>query len=375
MGYRKNLTNPYLYRQFSNSPQEMFNYTMTNLMDSFYDTALSEATDGAFKAVCLSGIKTEDNNGDGKVDELDAEKVLGYLNVIVRPLTPFGGILPDPAGMTDPNEINQIISLHASVFTARSDFEAKNMDAPKFGEILNCYFEQGSIANSDFRGLRFSKVVGDKDFNNDYKKLADVQGVVNIVDKDWNGASLLGNAPESIPPSSEPEIEQLASRFDSEATANKAHNTSRINTAHPEFQKYIKAFIVKCSDKSISIKLNSTHRNNAAQQKLIDEHKAGKRKIKPAQYSYHLSGLAFDFNPTLANGTTIVSTMNKQVWLQSGVPAIGESVGLRWGGYFSTNYDPIHFDFGNKVSSTRNKKMIDEAKQKNVEVTAIPTGV
>ena len=244
MGYRKNLTNPYLYRQFSNSPQEMFNYTMTNLMDSFYDTALSEATDGAFKAVCLSGIRTEDNNGDGIVDENDAEKVLGYLNVIVRPLTPFGGILPDPAGMTDANEINQIISLHASVFTARSDFEAKNMDAPMFGEILNCYFEQGSIANSDFRGLRFSKVVGDKDFNNDYKNLAYVEGVVNIVDKDWSGASLLGidTASTGAPPTASQIAFETKLKAALESKGLKFHVTDRSRTVDDQMQRIMNKY-------------------------------------------------------------------------------------------------------------------------------------
>ena len=85
--------------------------------------------------------------------------------------------------------------------------------------------------------------------------------------------------------------------------------------------------------------------------------------------------MAFDFNPTLANGTTIMSSASKETWIQSGVVQIGESVGLRWGGNFSENYDPIHFDFGNKVSKTRNKKMIKEANSKKVEATTIPTGV
>ena len=82
MGYRRNLTNPYLYRQFSNNAKEMFNYTMTNLMDSFYDSVMDSSTDGSFKAVCLSGIKTEDNTGGS--DELDDGGVaLGFLNVVV----------------------------------------------------------------------------------------------------------------------------------------------------------------------------------------------------------------------------------------------------------------------------------------------------
>ena len=192
MGYRKNLTNPYLYKQLSNSATEMFNYTMTNIMDSFYNSSMSEATDGTFKAVCLSGRRTEDNEGK-KTDDNDAEEILGFLNIVVRPLTPFGGILPDPAGMTDNEQIDQAISLHANVFTARSDFEAKRTDVPKFGEVLNCYFENGSITNSVFQGLRFSKATGEE-FDDNYKKLATIAGGSSGPGNDWSSAALLGEA-------------------------------------------------------------------------------------------------------------------------------------------------------------------------------------
>lgn len=190
MGYRKNLTNPYLYRQFSNNPVEMFNHTMTNLMDNFYDNALTDATDGSFKAVCLSGIRTEDNTTSG-TDIHDARKAGKYVELIVRPLTAFGGILPDPALITDPTELDSIIDLHASTFIARSDFEFKDTDVPKFGQIINCYYEEGSIINSDFRGLRFSKPTGEE-ISPDYKKLATLEKQEALKDQDWNNSSLLG---------------------------------------------------------------------------------------------------------------------------------------------------------------------------------------
>jgi len=230
------------------------------------------------------------------------------------------------------------------------------------------------MKNSDFSGLRFSKPTG-VEFDERYGKVAMLVGVSNMQDLFKNTASSLMGAfsTEDLPDAPEPEINELAERFDNEDSPNKSHNSSKISMAHPEFQKYIKAFIIKCKDKGISIYLNSTHRNRAAQQKLIDEHKRGERRIKPAKYSYHISGLAFDFNPTTPDGKTINSRMSKQIWINSGVPAIGESVGLRWGGYFSTNYDPIHFDFGKKVSKNRNVAMIKEADSKAVEVTSIPT--
>lgn len=194
MGYKKNLVNRSLYRQFSNNAVELFNYTMTNLMDSYYDSSLTEATDGSFKAVCLSGIRTEDNTGGG-TDLNDARIVDGLLNIVVRPLTAFGSTLPDPLAMDDLESLNAVISLHRSTFTAKSDFKAKDTDVPKFGQILNCYFEDGSISNSDFRGLRFSQPTGEET-DADYKKLATVEVKTTAKNAfEEGGASLLGEEP------------------------------------------------------------------------------------------------------------------------------------------------------------------------------------
>ena len=194
MGYKKNLVNPSLYRQFANNAVELFNYTMTNLMDSYYDNSLTEATDGSFKAVCLSGIRTEDNSGGG-TDLNDARVIDGFLNIVVRPLTAFGSTLPDPLAIDDLESLNAVISLHRSTFTAKSDFEAKDTDVPKFGQILNCYFEDGSISNSDFRGLRFSQPTGE-DIDADYKKLATVEVKTTAKNAfEEGGASLLGEEP------------------------------------------------------------------------------------------------------------------------------------------------------------------------------------
>ena len=177
-------------------PGERFNLTMTSVMDVVYDSILDSSTDGTFKAVCLSGIKTEDNNGDGKIDEADGEKILGFLTVVVRPLAPFGDIIPDPANKTDAESINGAIALHSAVFKARSDFLAQQSDVPSFGQILNCYFEDGSIKNSEFKSLRFQKFTS-KDFDDRYQNLATTEGVVSIIDANWSNSSLLGPPPSA----------------------------------------------------------------------------------------------------------------------------------------------------------------------------------
>ena len=190
--YKKNLTNRHLYRQFSNSPSEMFDYTMSNIMDGFYDGAMNSAVDGTFKAICLSGIKTDDNKGSG-TDANDGVLSGNYINLIVRPLTDFGNIIPDPRKSKDPNEINALISLHASTFLARSDDTFDVVKGISFGQKIDCYFEKGSVSNSDFRTLRFSQPKG-VDMDKSYEALASVSGVSSMVNADWQNASQLGNA-------------------------------------------------------------------------------------------------------------------------------------------------------------------------------------
>lgn len=217
---------------------------MANLMDSFYDNAMSEAIEGSFKAVCLSGIRTGDNSKGG-TDANDASENLGYLEVVVRPLTSFGEILPDPATMSDPVLINQVISLHASTFLARSDFELKDTDPPFFGQVLNCYFENGSVVNSDFRGLRFSESKSLEELP-EYKALATIEGVSILSNQDWSQASLLGagslntSSESKTSPSQAAFIEKLGSALKSKGLPFKV--TDRSRTVDDQMQRILNKY-------------------------------------------------------------------------------------------------------------------------------------
>ena len=192
--YKKSFTNPHLYRQFSNNSSGMFDYTMTNIMDGFYDGAMNSAIDGKFKAVCLSGINSESNTGEGTGGN-DAVISGPFIKLIVRPLADFGNIIPDPRKSKDPNEINALISLHAATFTARSDEGFDTTRGIDFGQVIDCYFEKGSISNSDFRTLRFSPPEG-KVIETSFQDLSLISGVRSIADSDWSGAGMLGPAPD-----------------------------------------------------------------------------------------------------------------------------------------------------------------------------------
>lgn len=194
MPYNKSLKNPYSHSQASNSSSDMYNHTMTNILDAYYDWALNSGTDGIFPAVCLSGINTEDGTGAG-TEANDAIDSGEFMKIIVRPLTIFGDILPDPRGMTDANIINQVISMHGATFMARSDFNSKDTDPIKFGQVIDCYFEKGSIVKSDFRTLRFKQPNGSY-INNSFWELSTITGIQTIASADWSSASLLSDNSE-----------------------------------------------------------------------------------------------------------------------------------------------------------------------------------
>lgn len=184
----KGAINPYTYRTFSNNPEQMFNYTMTNLMDNMYNSQMDSSTDGTFKAICLSGIDSEDNNNQ----ELNNVYTGGanYSNIIIRPLASFGDILPDPTKLTDANEIRNVIDLYASTFLARADFVEDNFGV-QYGQILNCYFESGKISNSDFSGLRYSKPIK-TELDPNYVKVSTVVSMDSKMQNlNWTNAQLI----------------------------------------------------------------------------------------------------------------------------------------------------------------------------------------
>jgi hypothetical protein len=177
----------------SNSSADSFDLTMTNIMDNFFGSAMKSTTDGQFKAVCLSGIVDGDNTGAGN-QNTSAVLSGGFLSVTVRPLTPFGNMLPDPRLYTDANEINDIVSIHKSMFNARADYKYDVTNPISFGQIVTCYYEEGSISNSDFVTLRFAEPPGVM-IEQSFVGLGTVDGVMTATSADWSGASLLGTNP------------------------------------------------------------------------------------------------------------------------------------------------------------------------------------
>ncbi len=158
-------TNQNRARQYFNSAKDMFHWTMTNL-----DEATKNARNGVepdeFKAVCLSGIQDQDVN---------STEERGHMKIIVRPITqnklsPHS--IPTPLDFTNADEINKIISMHGSIYTAKSNFDYKDHSAIKFGQIIICKFHRGDPPGD----LRFEEPNGIT-LVKEYLDLAAIEGV------------------------------------------------------------------------------------------------------------------------------------------------------------------------------------------------------
>jgi hypothetical protein len=175
---------------------------------------------------------------------------------------------------------------------------------------------------------------------------------------------------------------ESATNYDQADVPNKAQHTYYLGRLHPVFVPFVKAFIYQCwAALGASIQINSSYRDRQKQQELYDDWVNGTEQYqqdnaKPAKPggvpSFHELGMAFDFNPTLSNGTGLTKTYNTlEEWEASGVPEIGRQVGMRWGGTFSGNYDPIHLDLGSKLSTGDRKQILQLAAEQQTSANRI----
>jgi len=184
------------------------------------------------------------------------------------------------------------------------------------------------------------------------------------------------NIPSVVSAQTPKEINQLAQLYDTDTTLpNKSQHAPFLLQAHPDFGAHMKAFMYNAWENlGATIKINSVYRTPAHQARLLREYHANPTgKAKPGTTSYHLYGMAMDFNPTLKDGKELGKSFNSSVdeWVKSGIVAAGERVNLYWGGRFSKNYDPIHFDFRNVVISTKSVSSL----VKEQDMTAAPNRV
>src|SRR5688572_18547531 len=117
-----------------------------------------------------------------------------------------------------------------------------------------------------------------------------------------------------------------------------------INALHPFFRDQIVTLIKKCKEKGIELAIVETYRTHAKQH----EYKTMGKKYTSsgAGRSKHQYGLAVDVVP-MVNSVAVWD--NAALWRKIG--AVGEKLGLRWGGRWKKPYDPGHFEWTGGLTS------------------------
>jgi peptidoglycan L-alanyl-D-glutamate endopeptidase CwlK len=117
-----------------------------------------------------------------------------------------------------------------------------------------------------------------------------------------------------------------------------------LDALHPYFRDKVSQLIVECRKKGIQLAVVETYRTHAKQ----NEYKIMGRKYTNSTggKSKHQYGLAVDVVPVV---DSVAIWDNVALWKKVG--AIGEKLGLRWGGRWKKPYDPGHFEWTGGLTS------------------------
>ena len=117
-----------------------------------------------------------------------------------------------------------------------------------------------------------------------------------------------------------------------------------LSALHPFFRDKIIELIDICHSKGIELEIVETYRTVAKQNEYKRMGKIYTRST--GGRSKHQYGLAIDVVPVV---DSLASWENIALWKKVG--AVGEKLGLRWGGRWRHPYDPGHFEWSGGVSS------------------------
>ena len=285
-----------------------------------------------FKAKVLTGCET----GHQREDTTNPDNL--YFPIVLRILDISDSIIPDPKDATTTEERSFLIGNHPIAYSDRP-YNTKLGFVPRAGQIVDCYYRDPVNKRNLVYIYPQEDSIQDEAFCGGASSLRDGFGA---------GTGILGDF--------DPDIIRDAEKYDSEDVPNKSQHRSYIEgEMHPEFVPYAKAMIWKIYDSlGGSIRINSAFRTIARQTEMRSDWddwvaKGSEPAKKPSCCAYrpasggssnHNYGVAFDFNPTI-NGNTLLQKSPKVDWVNSGIPKIIQSYGLRWGGDFGDN---IHVD-------------------------------
>jgi uncharacterized protein YcbK (DUF882 family) len=140
----------------------------------------------------------------------------------------------------------------------------------------------------------------------------------------------------------------------------KAENNEKIKELHPTFAIKIARYIKQLEKDGHSVEITSGFRDVEKQSELYAN---GDTDTLPGN-SFHNYGLAVDLNIDSAKMGT-----GKAGWEK--FASIGKvAYNMRWGGDFN-DYDPVHFDEGNKYSTEELKTMLENKEVVNSKYVKI----
>ncbi len=117
-----------------------------------------------------------------------------------------------------------------------------------------------------------------------------------------------------------------------------------LNALHPYFRDKISTLISLCKKNGIELAIVESYRTHTKQNEYKTMGKKYTRSV--GGHSKHQYGLAVDVVPVI---DSVPQWDNIKLWRKVG--ALGEQLGLRWGGRWRNPYDPGHFEWTGGLSS------------------------
>jgi hypothetical protein len=117
-----------------------------------------------------------------------------------------------------------------------------------------------------------------------------------------------------------------------------------LDALHPYFRDKITLLIAACKAKGIELAVVESYRTHSKQNEYKSMGKKYTRSV--GGRSKHQYGLAVDVVPVI---DSVAQWDNVKLWRKVG--ALGEQLGLRWGGRWRDLYDPGHFEWTGGLSS------------------------
>jgi hypothetical protein len=354
---------------FQNDAGSYFDYMMNNIADVVDDVQTTNQPE-EFDALIISEEIIKIRN---KVKGTDKKYPSFYIRFIDENYGTDTSALPDPFQVSSMEDYKRRLQYHPSAVA----MEEGVADQLKFGATVTVKKQEGTWV--------INKYV--LDTSESYEEF-----IIRIGEKEENIKKSQFKPPPTETPEVDPDTEEGAKNYDEDKTIPiKTQHSPYIAELNPTMQPMVKHFIYEVwKQLKVEIYFNSGYRSPAHQKKLKDDYDNGDAKYKkdhakPADPpvfktgkwsggSRHNVGLAIDVNATLSKtGVTLGKrspsdpAINKKLWIDSKVVAIAESTGLRWGGHYFGNFDPVHFEL--KASSVEN--ILNIATEKNIAANKV----